>query len=223
VDHQSRSGVCTKKKRRDWLIRLAMAHPAWALGFADEVWWSRVAQPHLASWAEDGAPLRLVARTVARHDPDPKALACYGLLVRQWDDTRQRDERMLLRFVDGRPVSAITTQFLAWCCERLAEQGKTALLLVWDNASWHVSKGVRGWIGQHNRAVKRGEAAIRIIVCPLPTKSPWLNPIEPKWMHAKRWIVEPARLLTADEIAERVCACFGCVHEPHLSMIEEVS
>ncbi len=64
---------------------------------------------------------------------------------------------------------------------------------------------------------------MRIVVCFLPSKSPWLNPIEPKWMHGKRWIVEPARLLTADEIAERVCACFGCVHEPHLAMIEEVS
>jgi len=30
-------------------------------------------------------------------------------------------------------------------------------------------------------------------------------------------------VLTADEIAERVCACFRCVHEPHLAMIEEVS
>jgi transposase len=199
-----------------------MAHPDWALGFADEVWWSRVAQPHLASWADDGAPLRLIEQATGRDDPDPKALACYGLLVRQWDDVGQRDERMLLRFVDGRPVSALTTRFLAWCCERLAAQGKKALLLVWDNASWHVSKAIRGWIGAHNWAVKHGEAAVRIIVCPLPTKSPWLNPIEPKWMHGKRRIVEPARLLTAEEIAVRVCDCFSCVHESHLSVIEEV-
>ncbi|MDQ2788088.1 MAG: transposase [Chloroflexota bacterium] len=199
-----------------------MAHPDWALGFLDEVWWSRCARPTLASWAAQDAPLRLIEQTVARRDPDPKALACYGLLVRQWDDTGERDERMLLRFVDGRPISEITTQFLDWCCERLAAQGKTALLLVWDNASWHVSKAVRGWIREHNRAVKRGEARVRIVVCPLPSKSPWLNPIEPKWMHGKRKIVEPARLLTAEEIAERVCACFGCLHEPHLHA-EEVS
>lgn len=137
MDHLSRSGVCAKKKRRDRLIRLATIHPDWALGFADEVWWSRVAQPHLASWADDGLPLRLVEQTVPRGDPDPKALACYGLLVRQWDTAGQRDERMLLRFVDGRPVSALTTQFLAWCCARLAAHEITALLLVWDNASWH--------------------------------------------------------------------------------------
>jgi transposase len=200
-----------------------MTHPAWALGFADEVWWSRITQPHLASWAADGAPLRLVEQDVTRDDPDPKALACYGLLLRQWDEAGQCDERMLLRFVDGRPVSALTTPFLAWCCERLAVAGKRALLLVWDNASWHVSKAVRAWMRDHNRAVKRGEALVRIVACFLPTKSPWLNPIEAKWMHGKRRIVEPARVLTADEIAVRVCDCFGCVHEPHLSLSEEVS
>jgi transposase len=200
-----------------------MRHPAWALGEASEVWWSRVARPHLASWADDGAPLRLIERTVGRHDPDPKALACYGLLVRQWEAAGRRDERLWLRFVDGRPVSKMTTQFLDWCCGRLAAQGKTALLLVWDNASWHLSKVVRTWIGQHNRAVKEEGTGVRIVSCFLPSKSPWLNPIEPKWMHGKRWIVEPVRLLTADEIAERVCAGFGCLHEAHLSLPQEVA
>ncbi len=47
--------------------------------------------------------------------------------------------------------------------------------------------------------------------------------VEPKRMHGKRQIVEPDRLLTADEIAERVCASFGYLHEPHLSHDEEVS
>lgn len=204
------------------MIRLASTHPDWVLGFADEVWWSRITQPPMASWADAGAPLRVVEQRVARDDPDPKALACYGVLLRQWDEAGQCNERMRLRFVDGRPVSAVTTQFLDWCCQQLAMEGKTALLLVWDNASWHISKAVRQWIREHNRAVKRGEAMVRIVTCCLPIKSPWLNPIEPKWMHGKRWIVEPARLLTADEIAERVCACFACVHEPHLSMIEDV-
>lgn len=182
-----------------------------------------MARPRVASWAEEERPLRLVEQTVARRDPDPQAFACYGLLVRAWDAIGVRDERMLLRFVAGRPVSAVTTQFLDWCCERLVAQGKTALLLVWDNASWHLSKEVQGWIMAHNRAVKRAGKGVRIVVCPLPTKSPWLNPIEPKWLHGKRQIVEPARLLSVDEIAERVCACFGCIHEPHLSMSEEVS
>jgi hypothetical protein len=42
-----------------------------------------------------------------RADPEPKALACYGL----WLPARAR---MLLRFADGRPVSPVTCAFLTW-------------------------------------------------------------------------------------------------------------
>jgi hypothetical protein len=57
----------------------------------------------------------------------------------------------------------------------------------------------------------------------LPIKSPWLNPIEPKWVHGKRSIVEPTRLLSANELADRVCAYFACSHEPHLSIPDKVA
>ena len=108
--------------------------------------------------------------------------------------------------------------FLAWCCEQLAADGKTALLLVWDNASWHVSREVRAWIADHNRAGQGGAAGVRIVACPLPIKSPWLNPIEPKWVHGKKRVIEPARLLTAAELEERVYRALGADHADHLSM-----
>jgi hypothetical protein len=38
---------------------------------------------------------------------------------------------------------------------------------------------------------------VRIISCLLPKQSPWLNPIEPKWVHGKRKIVEPDGVLGA--------------------------
>jgi transposase len=225
LDHQPRSGVRPEKRRRDRLIALARRHPEWALGFEDEVWWSRLAHPALHAWAPPDRPLRLVAQTVAKADPDPKALACYGLLVRWWTDGPDAPphEAAWLRFVDGRPVSAVTTPFLAWCCAQLTAAGKTALLLVWDNASWHLSKDVRQWIGAHNRRVKGTGRGVRLLVCPLPVKSPWLNPIEPKWVHGKRKVVEPARLLTARELAERVCAAFQCPYEPHLANLKSVA
>jgi transposase len=113
---------------------------------------------------------------------------------------------MWLRFVTGRPVSAVTIAFLAWCSARLAAQGFTALLLVWDNASWPRSQAVRRWLRQHNQQVKRGGQGVRLIVCHLPSKSPWLNPIEPKGVHGKRAVSEPDRLLTADELEARVYA-----------------
>ena len=205
-----------KKAWRDRLIRLAQAHPDWLLGFEDEVWWSRLAPPALHAWADDDRPLRLVAQTVARDDPDPKAVACYGLLTRAWDGALQRREEMWLRFVDGRPVSAVTIDFLAWCTQQAQRQGKRAVLLVWDNASWHDSQIVRRWLQAHNHVVKRTGVGVRLLVCPLPVKSPGLNPIEPKWLHGKRKVLEPDRLLSAADLVERVCAVFGCPHEPHL-------
>src|ERR687885_2979271 len=65
------------KNRRDRLIRLAGSRPGWTLGFADEVWFSRLAQPALHAWA--GARPRLSVHAVERHEPEAKALACYGL------------------------------------------------------------------------------------------------------------------------------------------------
>ena len=158
--------------------------------------------------------MRLVEQTVTPDDPDPKALACYGLLVRRG----QEPEQVWLRFVQGRPVSAVPIPFLEWCCAKLAQRSVPVWVLVWDNAPWHVSKAVRAWMRAHNQQVKREGKGVRLLPCSLPVKSPWLNPIEPKWVHSKRAIVEPARLLSAQEVAERVCSYLRCVHEAHLSI-----
>ena len=58
--------------------------------------------------------------------------------------------------------------------------------------------------------------------CFLPIKSSWLNPIEPRWVHAKRKVVEADGLLSAKELIDRICANFGCAHEEHLSILEKV-
>ena len=183
------------------MIALAFGHPGWVLGFQDEVWWSRYAHPYLQTWTDD-KPLRLIQNEPDRQDPEPKAVACYGVL-------RTDTQGMLLRFVDGRPVSAVTIQFLQWVTDRLAAEGKTALLMVWDNASWHVSQAVRAWRKAHNRRVKR-DGGCRVVVCPLPIKSPWLNRIEPKWVHGKRAIAEPDRKLQVDELKHRICTYYDC-------------
>ncbi len=205
-----------KKARRDRLIRLAQQHPDWLLGFEDEVWWSRLARPPLHAWQDDAHPLRLIEQTVARDDPETKALACYGLLARWWLAPTERREEMWLRFVDGRPLSTVTIDFLGWCAHQAQARGKQAVLLIWDNASWHDSHKVRSWLHQHNRQVKQTGQGVRLLAAFLPTKSPWLNSIEPKWLHGKRQVVEPARLLSAAELEDRVCAVYDCSPEPHL-------
>jgi hypothetical protein len=200
---------------------LATSHPDWALGFEDEVWWSRIAQPRMHSWGEQGKALRLVEKEVPKGEMDPKALACYGLWLSEEDMSE-----MWLRFVDGRPVSGVTTRFLEWCCHKLWERGKRVLVLVWDNAPWHASKQVREWVREHNYKVKyEGKGnGVRIVVCYLPSKSPWLNSIEPKckWLHGKRRVVEADRLLASQELAQRVCDAFGCPYEAHLSILDKV-
>ena len=120
-------------------------------------------------------------------------------------------------------MSRITTRFLSWCSSKLEAVGKKVWVLIWDNASWHISHEVREWIDSHNRAVKRSAEGVRIISCLLPKKSPWLNPIEPKWIHGKRRVVEADGLLTAYELAERACAALECPHHEHLSLAENVA
>jgi hypothetical protein len=165
-------------------MEVADGNPEWAIGFQDECWWSRVALPTLSSFSEKGEPHRMIQRSVAKDDPEPKAISCYGLYLPQIGG------EMWLRFVDGRPVSGVTTRFLSWCAEELEAAGKKVLLLIWDNASWHISREVRRWLGKHNREVKNSGCGVRIVSCLLPKHSPWLNAIEPKWVHGKRKVVE---------------------------------
>jgi hypothetical protein len=60
---------------------------------------------------------------------------------------------------------------------------------------------------------------VRIAVCLLPTKSPWLNNIEPKWVHGKRAVSEPGRVLAPEELIERACAYYDCPVLPPLSTV----
>jgi transposase len=202
---------------------LVASHPEWALGFEDETWWSRVAQPALHAWTPAQQPLRIIEQPVPSADPDPKALACYGLLVQERTTQGVSQEHVWLRFVAARPVSAVTVEFLTWVCAKLTTVGKTALVLVWDNASWHRSQAVRQWLRAHNQRVKREGQGIRIVPCPLPVKSPWLNPLEAHWVHGKRAVVEPTRLLTAAELVERVNAHFHCPPQEPLAIPQKVS
>jgi transposase len=100
---------------------------------------------------------------------------------------------------------------------------QTRLVADLDNASWHISKIVRTWIREHNQQVKQADKGVRILPFRLPTQSPWLNPIEPKWVHGKRAVVEPRSLLSAKQLAERVCSHFECSYETHLVIPEKVA
>jgi hypothetical protein len=194
---------------------MAQERPGWLLGYQDEAGWSREGRPAMRAWAGAGQPPRLVEVRVPDGDPTPKALACSGLWLPDRAETR-------LRFVDGRPIGGLTTQYLAWCVAEAAALGKTTLGLVWELAGWQVSKEVPGWIRAHNQHVQRTRRGARLIPCRLPATSPGPNPIEPKWIHSKRRVVEPGRRLSLDELEERVCADFGCPRRDHLAIPNNV-
>jgi len=91
---------------------------------------------------------------------------------------------------------------IAELLETLLEKHPDEVIYVaWDNANTHQDDEVE--------AVVRG-AAGRLILLYLPTYSPWLNPIEPKWVHGKRAVAEPTRLLSMSELMDRVCAYYHC-------------
>lgn len=190
-----------KKKVRDRLFERAAGRPDWVRGWQPQTWWTRLAQPDLYAWA-GVEPLRLLPNGRGGRK---EGLACYGLL-------RAGTGAMLLRLVEGRPVRQVTEDYLGWLCEWFAAEGKKVFVPIWNNAPWHVSRRVGRWIGAYHRAVKRA-GGCEIRVCPLPVKAPWRNPIEPKWLHGKRAIVEPDRKLSAAEVKQPVREHYRC--EPH--------
>jgi transposase len=84
---------------------------------------------------------------------------------------------------------------------------RKTLVLIWDNAPWHTSKRIRQWIHWYNQCAKL-TGDVRLLVFWLPIKSPWLNPIEPHWGHAKKHVCEPSGLLSMSELKRRIGAYF---------------
>jgi len=80
---------------------------------------------------------------------------------------------------------------------------KRVLVVIWDKATWHKSEQVRAWVKDYNHNVKL-KGGVRLLTWLLPTKSPWLNPQEPHWMHCKRHVVEPNGILSQRQLKERV-------------------
>ncbi len=148
------------------------------------------------AWTVDGKSLALLQQDKSKDDPEPKALACFGALDHE-------SGKVLLRFSNGQPNSTYTLQFIEYLLSVAKKRRKRVLVVIWDKASWHKSEQVRAWVKAYNQNVKR-EGGVRLLTWLLPTKSPWLNPQEPHWMHCKRHVVEPHGILTQRQLKERV-------------------
>ncbi len=162
----------------------------------DECWFSRFAQLSAHAWAPTDQPLRLVQRDPKRGETE-KALACFGAV-------RQETQEVYLHFSEGQPDSERMWMFIIGLLDIARQEGKRVVVMIWDNASWHISQRIRQWIRTYNRAAKMvGEP--RLLTHLLPVKSPWLNPIEPRWIHAKRATCQPNGDLAACELRRRLC------------------
>lgn len=165
----------------------------------DECWFSRFAQTSTHGWALADQPLRLVQRVPADEEA-PKALACFGAVC-------QNTGHKYFYFCPGQPNTDTTILLLKQLLTIARDQGKRGLLIFWDQASWHKSRKLRRWISQHNQAAKR-TGDVRLLAYLLPSKSPWLNSMEPHWVHAKRKVAEWDGKLSVLMLKRRLCAHF---------------
>jgi transposase len=155
-----------RKRRRDRLLGMARAAPDGTAIWLDQSWFSR--WPYrFRAWAAKDARLRVAQRWSEKVD----TTALYAAL----DDESQE---AFLRWSTGQPDSEETVQFLEALMIHCTQNGLRFIVLIWDKAPWHTSKRTQGWIRAYNRRAKE-EARTRLIVCQLPTRSPWLMPLEP--------------------------------------------
>jgi hypothetical protein len=165
----------------------------------DECWFSRFVQPRLHSWAVGGEQLRLVQREPEQKE-EQKAIACYGAVS-------QGNKEVFLYLCDGQPNSDYTIVMLKRLVGVARSKQKRVLVVIWDRATWHKSNKLKQWIRRHNLRAKQ-QRDVRLITYKLPAKSPWLNGMEPRWVHAKRKVCEPEGELTPLELKRRLCTHF---------------
>jgi len=165
----------------------------------DECWFSRFAQVGLHAWAAAHQAKRLIQREAGRTDK-PKALACLGAVC-------QHTGERYVYFCNGQPRTDQVILLLKRLLAIARDQGKRVLAIFWDQASWHKSKALKQWLRTHNRQAKQ-HGDVRLLTLLLPSKSPWLNSMEPHWVHAKRKVAEFDGQLPLAMLKRRLCAHF---------------
>ena len=153
------------KSQRDRMLALARAAPDGVAIWLDQSWF--VLWPYrIRAWARrDHLP-----RVAQRWKESVDTTALYAAL----DDETQE---AFLRWAAGQPNSEETIWYLEALMAHWTDRRKRFLVLFWDRAPWHTSRRTRGWIRDYNRRAK-SQGLTRLLVCFLPTRSPWLMPLE---------------------------------------------
>jgi hypothetical protein len=154
-----------RKHQRDRLLRLARTAPDGVAIWLDQSWFVRWPYRYWKWSTADELP-----RVPKRWQEKVDTTALYATL----DDETQQP---FLHWIEDQPNSEETIKFLESLMAHWTQQHKRFVALFWDRASWHTSKRTRHWIRDYNRRAKKENLA-RLIICRLPTRSPWLMPLE---------------------------------------------
>ena len=154
-----------RKSQRDRLLILARTAPDGAAVWLDESWFTRWPYRYWA-WAHKGDLPRVAQRWSEKVD----TTALFAAL----DDETQQS---FLQWADGQPNSERMIQFLEALMAHWTQKKKRFIVLFLDKASFHTSYRTRNWIREYNRQAKQ-KSLTRLIICKLPTRSPWLMPLE---------------------------------------------
>ena len=150
---------------------MVAADPEGALVYEDESWFVGKAYGGRC-WGERGQPTRIPAFGPTQGE------ALYAWLEPQCGQLWWR--------YTPRTNARATTELLTWLAQVYAD--KRYVVVVWDNASWHQAHAVEDWVQEHN-ATAAEEGGPKLFVVPLPTYSPWLNPIEAVFNQTKRRVL----------------------------------
>ena len=177
-----------KKARRDAILAWAKRDPSIRVVFQDESWFSGTPKA-VGQYGQRGQP-----RTAAVEKPAHKCKGAWVLYAALDVLTGQ-----VQRFYAPRCNQTYVRQHLEALLTQAQAAGKRVLVVIWDNDSWHTAKALRRWYYRYNQTAKR-TGQVRLLLVALPSRSPWLNPLEPVFGQAKRHIVgrrlvaQPGRL-----------------------------
>lgn len=144
--------------------------------FIDESWF--VLWPHpTAQWARCRRPVRLPKNKSWRRTERPPSCALYaGMDVVQrevrgeWHPTWNQEETW-------RHLQGVITAYAA--------AGMRYLVVFWDHGPWHTAASVARHLADYNR-MSTEHGGMRVGLCYLPVKAPWLMPLEPVFGQTKR-------------------------------------
>jgi transposase len=166
-----------KKARRDQILQWAQCDSSIIVIYQDESWFSGNPKP-VGGYGQPG------------HDQDravdklPHKLKGAWVLYAAYEALTGRVQRYYAPRCNQTHVRRQLEVLLA----QYQAAGKRVLVVIWDNASWHKAKALRRWYCHYNQSAKR-EGLIRLLMVYLPSRSPWLNPLEPVFGQTKRRVV----------------------------------